>query len=804
MTIGLALSGGGFRATLFHLGVIRFLHDSKTLSQVTHICSVSGGSVLAAHLVLNWDRYVGEDDEFVSAASEVLNLVKMDVRGRISRRLPGCLLRRIVIPPFPFAKRLRLSATDLLEKHYSILYKSTVLADLQDSARGKPELFLLTTNLTDGSLCSFSANGFLNEKTGVLIQTQTFPVATAVAASSAFPGFFPPIELTPDSLDVPEHILGHPKIALTDGGVFDNLGVRKFQNIRRNQHVSIGHIIVSDASHRFLWDRESMFLEPLKTSLRASDILSKRIHDLEVEMAQDTCFIAVNIDSLITKEEDANALIPDIQIQLPGVRTDLDAFSELEIRALVHHGYCAARSAIRKSLLQAPPDCLKTMPWDAISQPGAKPLGATEKQMLARSKFRNLRILSLRDQATYAHVVLLLAAVLSVYFLPKLWAVLSSPRQERQIRSEISAKTKLLRQQYSDVILSRKASALGGYFTQPLTGRDNWVETWATSQSSFALLNNPDLSKDERDYIVEVIEKRFGAADWKGSQGWVTRSGSSQLQAEPALWTAGAIAAVLRSRDLSDGTRQKLTEHFKSIETTLLSYHSRQGQAEPWYIFPNQKNRAEYSPYTTALAILVLLEAREAQLPWEGSQTNRDELIVRSANFLLTRFEVDANPPGWRGIAWPPAGNDVSDGFTFQVLAELLMLERAGLGFNIPSQILDHVPRRIRLLETIGGLDTRGRTLLAVIDEQGERLSESSITFIWQPWAVLATELWLRRLESAGTSAQERLPYRRILHRLTVDQGDRAVRQAANNSVYMSAEMLYALSAIERMDNPPK
>ena len=52
MTIALTLSGGGFRATLFHLGVVRFLYEAKLLDKVTDICSVSGGSILAAHLAL--------------------------------------------------------------------------------------------------------------------------------------------------------------------------------------------------------------------------------------------------------------------------------------------------------------------------------------------------------------------------------------------------------------------------------------------------------------------------------------------------------------------------------------------------------------------------------------------------------------------------------------------------------------------------------------------------------------------------------------------------------------------------------
>ena len=70
--IGLALSGGGFRASLYHLGLIRFLRDGGILPQVTHITSVSGGSITAAHLVLNWDRYNGS-----AIAGFVLSLISM-------------------------------------------------------------------------------------------------------------------------------------------------------------------------------------------------------------------------------------------------------------------------------------------------------------------------------------------------------------------------------------------------------------------------------------------------------------------------------------------------------------------------------------------------------------------------------------------------------------------------------------------------------------------------------------------------------------------------------------------------------
>ena len=83
--VALTLSGGGFRATLFHLGVVRFLREVDRLRDVSHITSVSGGSILAAHMVLNWERYTGTEEEFRAAAGEVVNFVRWDLRGRVIR-----------------------------------------------------------------------------------------------------------------------------------------------------------------------------------------------------------------------------------------------------------------------------------------------------------------------------------------------------------------------------------------------------------------------------------------------------------------------------------------------------------------------------------------------------------------------------------------------------------------------------------------------------------------------------------------------------------------------------------------------
>src|SRR5690242_10618528 len=54
--LALCLSGGGFRATLFHLGAIQRLNELGILSRAAIITSVSGGSILNGVLATRWER----------------------------------------------------------------------------------------------------------------------------------------------------------------------------------------------------------------------------------------------------------------------------------------------------------------------------------------------------------------------------------------------------------------------------------------------------------------------------------------------------------------------------------------------------------------------------------------------------------------------------------------------------------------------------------------------------------------------------------------------------------------------------
>jgi len=54
--LALCMSGGGYRAMLFHLGVLWYLNDASYLPRLGRISSVSGGSITAGVLALNWTK----------------------------------------------------------------------------------------------------------------------------------------------------------------------------------------------------------------------------------------------------------------------------------------------------------------------------------------------------------------------------------------------------------------------------------------------------------------------------------------------------------------------------------------------------------------------------------------------------------------------------------------------------------------------------------------------------------------------------------------------------------------------------
>jgi predicted acylesterase/phospholipase RssA len=441
-TIGLALSGGGFRATLYHLGVIRYLRDSETLPLVGDIAAVSGGSILAAHLVLNWDRYTGTDAEFAEAAGEVIRFVQHDVRNRIVRRLP------LLFPIRLFGKLTGWSAANftpnaLLEKYYrTFLYGDRRLFELPE----QPALHMLATNVSDGVMAVFNREGLHIQKREQgetdpfrHVAGQTATIAKVVSASSAFPGFFPPVEIAAHDLGV--HEGQFPTESFTDGGVYVNLGIRGFAWLADHCGRSYHRVIVSDAGKPFqiLGNAPLGFIAQ---SIRATDILWDRVWQLERENFGDqNGFHFLPVTHVVDAHEDPHGLHPVVQAEVSGIRTDLDRFNDLEVNALVAHGYEVARSFHRRMGAKALRPVHDGPPWEPlpgrhsvmVSPPAeashgtARTTGTNSSarlaELLRRSSHRKVwaTLLDWKDWPSYLYVAL--GLLLFVYLPMRFYAV---------------------------------------------------------------------------------------------------------------------------------------------------------------------------------------------------------------------------------------------------------------------------------------------------------------------------------------------------------------------------------------------
>lgn len=80
--IGIALSGGGYRAAAYHIGTLRALHRLGVLDKVDVISSVSGGSIIAAYYALNKDNYedFSSDGKYISQIGALLRFGSLDAR----------------------------------------------------------------------------------------------------------------------------------------------------------------------------------------------------------------------------------------------------------------------------------------------------------------------------------------------------------------------------------------------------------------------------------------------------------------------------------------------------------------------------------------------------------------------------------------------------------------------------------------------------------------------------------------------------------------------------------------------------
>lgn len=218
--IALCLSGGGYRAMIFHLGAIWRLNQLGFLRKLARISSVSGGSITAGVLALAWKDLTFDDRQVAINLEElVVNPVRRFANHTVDR---ASIIRGILLPSVTISDEV----TQAYREH---LFGNATLQDLPDDYG--PRFVINATNVQTKVLWRFSRPFMGDYKVG-LVRNPTTEVALAVAASSAFPPFLSPAQLELNASDFDPNTPATLKddafrtnVILTDGGVYDNLGL---------------------------------------------------------------------------------------------------------------------------------------------------------------------------------------------------------------------------------------------------------------------------------------------------------------------------------------------------------------------------------------------------------------------------------------------------------------------------------------------------------------------------------------------------------------------------------------------------
>jgi len=358
--IGLAVSGGGFRATLFHIGSCWRLLELGVLPQLTRISSVSGGSIFTGVLASHWAA-LANNPSVQSYERLIVDPLRQFCRLHVDTLAVGEGLLGI-------SKSISDAVEDKYRKH---LFQAGL-----DQLVDAPTFVFSATNLQTGRNFRFSKPYMGDYRIG-LIRKPTMSLARVVTASSAFPPF-----LSPVILDRPGHfeavegadLNGRPeytdRVYLSDGGVYDNLGLETLWN--RCQTV-----LVSDAGAPFDIG-DTVETDWVKQTLRALDIatdqargLRKRalINDFQRNVRSGTYW---GIDTRIANYQLPDAIpCADQKVQpLAKIRTRLNPFNDQEQEQLINWGYALCDAAVRKHV----PQIIKNQSKPAWPCP-AHPLG---------------------------------------------------------------------------------------------------------------------------------------------------------------------------------------------------------------------------------------------------------------------------------------------------------------------------------------------------------------------------------------------------------------------------------------------
>lgn len=307
--IGLALSGGGARAIAFHLGCLRALHDRGILQKVQVLSSVSGGSVIGA-------MYAYIDEPFHQFDQRVVELLRSGLLGSITRRMlsPKVLLNSVLtmltagiaakstdslrlttrslsrllglkrgrIPTAFWGPQPPLTRKTSRTTAFEFALRDGIFGDrkLTDGVRPGLEVVINACELRTGSAFRFGTRESGCWRFGRL-ENNNLPVAFAVAASAAYPVLLPAIDQKFEFASQ-QGEKSSARVLLTDGGIFDNLGVTCMEPGRSDAFSSNvycpDYIIACDAGAGLFSDDSIPYWWPTRM-VRAFDSVFRKVQN---------------------------------------------------------------------------------------------------------------------------------------------------------------------------------------------------------------------------------------------------------------------------------------------------------------------------------------------------------------------------------------------------------------------------------------------------------------------------------------------------------------------------------------------
>jgi predicted acylesterase/phospholipase RssA len=255
--IALCLSGGGYRAASFHLGMLSMLDELKLLDNVKYFSTASGGTIVAMKFVI--DKIAKKD--FSTFAEEFRSFL-------LSCNVVDEAFRRLCTTPSPAG------ANDLsLIRSAASVYRAKLVGDLtlkhlsddMDINKTFSDLIFNATEFRGGGGFRFRAAADLRFVVGNRDVSVTdglrgdISLADIVAASSCFPGAFEPIRFPDDFVFSDRTLARTPfegkgseiaSVAIMDGGIFDNQGLHGMMVSYTTDPLPFDFVIVSDTTQK--------------------------------------------------------------------------------------------------------------------------------------------------------------------------------------------------------------------------------------------------------------------------------------------------------------------------------------------------------------------------------------------------------------------------------------------------------------------------------------------------------------------------------------------------------------------------